>query len=263
MSGDVKEEAQRFISLFKQWIEQAAPLVSSASALASKSWQRYRASLFQGYVIGAVLIFLILAVLAKTVAYFTFDVLITREVQEFNVWWFDAIMDVLSWIGFGPQAWVISAVILLFMLLRGLKWETLVTFVSLIGSTLLGLAIKFLIDRPRPSADLVNVVSHLNDYSFPSGHVLYFTTFFGFLLFLVFTLLKPLWWRIVLMAILGGMIALIGASRIYEGHHWASDVIAAYLLGSLWLSLTIYIYRRGKTGSSTHLSAPEKSPAAT
>jgi membrane-associated phospholipid phosphatase len=70
--------------------------------------------------------------------------------------------------------------------------------------------------------------------------------FFGFLLFLAFTLLKSSWERTLLIIFFTGLIALVGISRIYEGEHWASDVLAAYLLGSLWLTLSIYGYRWGK-----------------
>lgn len=136
--------------------------------------------------------------------------------------------------------------VLLFLYASGLHWETVVAAVSLVGISALGTGIKLLVDRPRPTADLVNVLSQLKDYSFPSGHVLYFTTFFGFLLFLSFTLLKHSWWRTTLLIIFGGMVALIGLSRIYEGQHWASDVIGAYLLGSVWLGLSILVYRWGK-----------------
>lgn len=87
----------------------------------------------------------------------------------------------------------------------------------------------------------MNVINQLKDYSSSSGHVLFFTTFFGFLLLLVYTLLKPAWWRMELLFLLIGMGALIGPSRIYEGQHWASDVIGAYLLGGVWLALTILI----------------------
>jgi len=220
--------------------------IGSAGAIAGKSWRRYRASVFQLYLVGAVIIFVVLAFLARTIAYFTFDVTITRAVQTFNAAWFDALMSVLTWIGFAPQSWIISILVILFLFVSGLKWETLVTTLSLIGSSLLGLGIKLVVVRPRPSADLIRVMTQLNDYSFPSGHVLYFTTFFGFLLFLVYTLLKPSWWRTLLLVVLAAMVALIGISRIYEGQHWASDVLAAYLLGSIWLSLSILIYRWGK-----------------
>jgi undecaprenyl-diphosphatase len=141
---------------------------------------------------------------------------------------------------------VISFLILLFLYGSGLKRETVVTFASVVGISVLGFGIKLLVDRPRPGADLVYVISQLSDFSFPSGHVLYFTAFFGFLLFLVYTLLKHSWWRTLLLVILGGMVALIGLSRIYEGQHWASDVLAAYLLGSVWLAMSVYVYRRGR-----------------
>jgi undecaprenyl-diphosphatase len=94
---------------------------------------------------------------------------------------------------------------------------------------------------------LVHVVQQLNDPSFPSGHVLLYTAFFGFLLFLAYMLLKPSFSRTFLLVILGSLVALVGLSRIYLGNHWASDVTGAYLLGSLWLALSVAIYRWGKT----------------
>jgi membrane-associated phospholipid phosphatase len=221
-------------------------LITGAGAIVSKPWRRYRTNVFLGYMVLAVVVFSILAVLAKTAAYFTFDVTITHAVQTFNAGWFNALMYALSWIGFGPQAYVISVLVLLFLYASGLKWETVVSFVSLILSSAIGLGLKVLIDRQRPSPNLVNVISQLKDYSFPSGHVLYFTAFFGFLLFLAYTLFKHSWWRTLMLVILGGMVALIGLSRIYEGQHWASDVLAAYLLGSVWLGLSILVYRWGK-----------------
>jgi membrane-associated phospholipid phosphatase len=210
-------------------------------------WRRYRATIFQAYLSGAVVVFLAMAILAKTAAYFTFDVTITHAVQSWHGVGFAELMGALTWLGFAPQTYVISVGVIVFLFLRGLKWETAVTSASLVGSESLDLGVKTLVDRPRPSVDLVHVVNQLKDYSFPSGHVMYFTTFFGFLLFLTFALIKPSWWRTLLLVLLGGMVALIGLSRIYEGQHWASDVIGAYLLGSIWLSLTIVIYRWGKS----------------
>ena len=220
--------------------------IDAAGAVVEKPWRRYRAALFQTYLIGAVVAFVILAWLAKTVAYFTFDVTITRALQTYHWGWFDALMNTLTWIGFAPQAWIITLAVLLFLYASGLKWETVVASVSVVGSSALGLGLKVLIDRPRPSADLVTVLTQLKDFSFPSGHVLFFTTFFGFLLFLAYTLFKHSWWRTLLLVTLVGMIVLIGPSRIYVGQHWASDVVASYLLGSVWLALSVLIYRWGK-----------------
>ena len=115
---------------------------AKANAIVSKPTRHYRAWLFQGYLVGAVVVFIILAVFAKTVAYFTFDVTITQALQTFHPGWFDSLMYTLSWIGFTPQAWLISVMVILFLLVSGLKWETVMTTVSVIGSSLLVVGIK-------------------------------------------------------------------------------------------------------------------------
>jgi hypothetical protein len=107
-------------------------------------------------------VFVILAVLAKTVAYFTFDITVAQTVQSFHPGWFDALMRTLTWIGFTPQAWIISAVVIVFLFVSGLKWETAVATVSLIASSLLVVGIKILVDRPRPTAGLVHVFTQFN-----------------------------------------------------------------------------------------------------
>jgi membrane-associated phospholipid phosphatase len=246
MAKDVEAVKKQTVEAVQKPVNAWRENIAEGNAIAPKPARHYRAWVFQGYLVGAVVLFVILAFLAKTIAYFTFDVTITRALQTFHPGWFDGLMYSLSWIGFAPQAWIIAVIIIVFLFVSGLKWETVVTTVSLIGSSLLVTGLKVTVVRPRPTADLVNVLTQLKSYSFPSGHVVFFVTFGGFLLFLVYTLLKTSWWRTLLMFILGMMIALIGVSRIYEGQHWASDVLGAYLLGSVWLSLSILIYRWGK-----------------
>ena len=90
--------------------------------------------------------------------------------------------------------------------------------------------IKMQVLRPRPSKDLVRVFSHLEEASFPSGHVVHYVTFYGFLFYLVFTHLKQRWFRTALLTLLAGLILLVGPSRVYMGHHWPSDVGGAYLV---------------------------------
>jgi undecaprenyl-diphosphatase len=243
----VKAVKKKSVKAVKKPVSAWRQKILDAGVVVAKPWRRYRASIFQFYLIVAVVAFLILAVLAKTAAYFTFDVTITQELQKFKPGWFGDVMYALSWIGFAPQVDVISLAGILFLFVSGLKWETVVTFVSVVGISILGPVIKLLVNRPRPDADLVNVIAQLSDPSFPSGHVLFFTTFYGLLFFLAYTLIKHTWWRTLLLVIFGGIVALIGVSRIYEGQHWASDVIASYLLGSVWLTLTVYLYSWGKT----------------
>lgn len=192
-----KEASAAAVASIKKPVNAWRRLIGEAGAVVGKPWRRYRANLFIAYLIGATVFFLILAVLAKTVAYFTFDVTLTNAVQSFKPAWFNALMVGLTWMGFGPQAYIITLLILLFLFASGLKWEMVTALFSVIGSSLLGLGIKVLIDRPRPSADVVVVLNQLSDFSFPSGHVLFFTVFFGFMVFLAFTLLKRSWWRTI------------------------------------------------------------------
>ncbi len=218
-----------------------------AGAIAARPWRQYRAQIFQGYLVVAIILFAILAVLAHTVAYFTFDLFISRDLQLITVPGFDALMRFISWFGFPPQTYGVTLFLLVALWVSGLKWETVVAFISAVGISAIGFVIKAVVARPRPSSDLIHVLAQVKDFSFPSGHVLFYTAFFGFILFLAFTVLKPSWQRTLLMVVFGGLVALVGISRIYEGEHWASDVLAAYLLSSVWLAFILWFYRWGKS----------------
>jgi membrane-associated phospholipid phosphatase len=65
-----------------------------------------------------------------------------------------------------------------------------------------------------------------------------------------------------LLVALSLLIALMGPSRIYLGQHWFSDVMGAYLFGSLWLALTIRFYRWGKRRYFVHQPVAPAAPAA-
>ena len=217
-----------------------------------------RAALFQSYVLTASVVFVALAVTAHFIPYFSIDLTITRAMQTNHGAVADHLMRGVSWIGFPPQVVMIAAIVLLTLFASGLRWEAIggaFATCNFIPGTL----IKIIVMRPRPNADLVHVVSHISTAGFPSGHVLEITSFGGYLTFLAYTLLKPSWYRTAITSFLGLWILLMGPSRIYLGHHWFSDVMGAYLLGSLWLALTIKFYRWGKPRFfQTQPAAPEQ-----
>lgn len=215
-------------------------------AIASPRLRGYRSRIFQAYVLVAFLAFSALALLANTTPYFRVDLLFTKEIQTETFPLFGTILQWVSWFGYDIQSITIVALVTVFLAVFGLRWEATTALLTAVLSTAMAFLIKIAIRRPRPTADLVHVFQTLNSYSFPSGHTIFYTAFFGFLLFLAFTMLKHTWQRAIPSIILGSLILLVGPSRMYLGEHWGSDVLAGYLLGSLFLILAIQFYHWGK-----------------
>ncbi|HLX58919.1 MAG TPA: phosphatase PAP2 family protein [Ktedonobacteraceae bacterium] len=108
---------------------------------------------------------------------------------------------------------------------------------------------NILVNRPRPGSfrEHIHVFSHIPEKSFPSGHTEHDVAYYGFLLFLSFTPPVSTWryrWLLIPLQIYCVLdILIIGYSRILEGEHWLTDVLAGYLSGALWLLMCIFLYR--------------------
>ena len=96
-----------------------------------------------------------------------------------------------------------------------------------------GAGLKLLIDRPRPEYQLVGPV--YTDPSFPSGHALLAVMMGGLLVYLVGRSVKPTALRHAIQAALILVVIGMGASRVYMGLHWPSDVIGSYVFGAMAL----------------------------
>ena len=218
----------------------------------SRPRREYRTIAFQVALFSAIGAFAVLTLMVSSTPLFAFDIQITRALQVNSSSLFAGMMEWVSWPGFLPQSVLIPGLVALLLYRVGLRWEAVTALVAAFFPGLVSLLVKELIRRPRPTADLVDVFSVLDSYSFPSGHVMFYTGFFGFLWFVVFTLFKQSLWRTLLLIFLGSLIAFVGVSRIYLGHHWASDILGAFLLGGLTLALILQFYRWGKTRFFVH-----------
>jgi len=225
---------------------------AARAATAPAPIRRFRAVLFLVLLLIITAAFAVLTFLVKTTPSFPLDLQITLGIQSINIPVFGGLMTAVSWLGFSPQSVIITALIILLILGFGLQWEALAALIAALLSIGINVLVKDLIQRPRPAAALVHVLATLNDYSFPSGHVMFYTGFYGFIVFLSFTLLKPSLKRTLLLVFFGLLVLLVGVSRIYVGEHWASDVLGAYLLGTLTLVAFIQLYRWGKPRFFVH-----------
>lgn len=226
----------------------------------SRPKREYRTFLFQVALFSAIGAFVVLMFMVKTIPSFPIDLEIARALQSINSPIFAALMSLISWPGFSPQSFIISALIVLVIYTFGLQWEAITALVAALLPPLVNVIVKEYIRRPRPTVDLVHVFRILESYSFPSGHVMFYVGFFGFLWFLAYTLLKRSWRRTLLLIFLGTLIALVGVSRIYLGQHWPSDVLGAYLLGGLILVAILQFYRWGKKRLFVHQPVAAEQP---
>ena len=207
----------------------------------------YRVELVAAIAIGvAVVAFAVLALLARTTPYFWFDVPITLALQSVHWPPLATFLQAISWLGLPPQSNVIFGVLIVGLAVMGRRWEAAGLLVAAVGSIGLWYLVAPMVARPRPTADLVNVVGQISHGSFPSGHVTNLTAIFGYLCFLVYTALRPSWWRRLLLVLCATPVVTVGVARVYVGQHWPSDVLGGYLLGSIWLAVTIWLYRRAR-----------------
>jgi len=118
--------------------------------------------------------------------------------------------------------------------------------VASFGADLANVTLNGLVARPRPHNTSIHTVANLGLHSFPSGHVTHVIALYGFLLYLTVRLQHdhPKWTVLlwVVRAVCLYFIYFIGVSRVLEGEHWPSDVLASYLLGGLMLGIAIPLY---------------------
>jgi len=127
------------------------------------------------------------------------------------------------------------------------KPDALHVAIIAITSTVLLHTLKRVIGRERPALPLLE---ELTNYSFPSGHALSSFIFCAVLIWLTW---KGNWKRsvkIILCLFLLSWSLAIGVSRIVIRYHYASDVIAGFLMGFAWVILSFYIQR--KIGPRNH-----------
>lgn len=195
--------------------------------------------------IGALLVLTLvsfLTLLARLYTVLPIDVWVTQELQEHQWAAVARVMYAVSIFGYSPWSTLTVAVGTgLVGLLLGWRNGAYLLLIT-VGQGLANAAIKGIIGRPRPIDTLVEVFVPEHGFSFPSGHVMFYTVFFGFLLFLMLTRMAHSWLSWLLRAPLAALVVLVGPSRIILGSHWLSDVLAAYLLGILLLVLAIEVY---------------------
>src|SRR5579859_7859541 len=141
-----------------------------------------------------------------------------------------------------PAGAALAAIVGLLLLLR--RWlDAIVVFcfsgLADASNFLLGL----LVQRPRPDGHGIIVLQNVTATTgYPSGHVVHAIAFLGILIFVSLQTRRVAWLLWPLRALFVAVILLMGPSRLLEGEHWPTDVLAGAILGAFWLVLGIHAF---------------------
>jgi membrane-associated phospholipid phosphatase len=126
---------------------------------------------------------------------------------------------------------------------------------SVPACVLLNEVLKYLFHRPRPA--LEHPLVKLQTYSFPSGHAVAATVFYGFAAILLWSFVGSKVWRAVIGSVIVVVILMVSFSRVYLGVHYLTDVLAGMVEGVAWLSFVGMIVN-GHRSVTTETTLPPK-----
>lgn len=182
--------------------------------------------------------FVVTSVLAAANPYFPFDVPLERAIQGSlggSAPWFFSSVTALN----GTTQTLAGIVLLLVVVFLNPRAILFAVLASLTGP--IYFFVNGVVNRPRPSPQLVEVTEHLGGSSFPSGHATFAATYVTLLVLCVAG--KYMKRRGVTAAALVGALVVLAFSiaRIVTGGHWPSDVLGGLLLTAGWMSTLLSI----------------------
>lgn len=179
--------------------------------------------------------------------YFDWDLAVSVSVQALDAPWLLDLMGGVSLLGDGALVPALTVAAACAVLLALRAWRAAVVLVLLVAAgQAVKTSVKIVVDRPRPTATSKEVRSWRSareTQSFPSGHTTHYVVLFGFLFYLTWAQVRVAALRWPLLILFGGLVLLVGLSRVYLGAHWVSDVLGGYLLGGGLLAAGIACYR--------------------
>jgi membrane-associated phospholipid phosphatase len=194
------------------------------------------------YTYWAVVIGLVLSLIIIHFFLPNFDADMSRIIRADKGPVFAGLMGFISWWGQSYMMILPVFVAAGIFYLTSFKREAFFTL-SVFLADAINVGFKIAFGRTRPED--VNIFPKFQQASFPSGHVVHYVVFFGFILAVMLfnsRIKSPIR---LFVGLLCGFLALgVSVARVYLGTHWATDVLAAYVLGLILLGLILQRYLR-------------------
>nr|WP_272919901.1 phosphatase PAP2 family protein [Streptomyces sp. SID4948] len=113
-------------------------------------------------------------------------------------------------------------------------------------------AVMSVLARPRPA--VADWAASASGYAFPSGHTTTTALTAGLVVWSALRSGAPQFVVRAFLVVCAMWAALIGATRVYLGVHWPTDVIGGWLLAAAWLALTLPLLTRLVDNTILHRS---------
>jgi membrane-associated phospholipid phosphatase len=142
---------------------------------------------------------------------------------------------------FGSSEFALTLTVLVVLLLAARRhWHGALTLTVAVATTQAGVqVIKHLISRPRPGVGLIEAAG----FSFPSAHAATSVALYLTVAFIAARACRGV--TRIAIACTGLLLVLaVGASRVYLGAHYPTDVVAGYLAGGIFVAASWFVVTR-------------------
>jgi membrane protein DedA with SNARE-associated domain/membrane-associated phospholipid phosphatase len=164
---------------------------------------------------------------------------VTAWVIAHRTGWLTSVLQVLTWLGSTVVIIPAGLAVGLYFLIRHRDWRPLALLAAAVaGAGGLYNIVKPLVGRPRPGDAIW--IGHYSGAAFPSGHATQSVAFYA-MLAIVLSARPSIRRRAVLWSAATLVVLIVGASRIYLGAHWLTDVLAGYALGATWVAIVVVV----------------------
>jgi undecaprenyl-diphosphatase len=162
--------------------------------------------------------------------------------------WFEEAARDITALGGHVVLTIVTLATLAYLVMTRKSHAAVLVVAAVGGGMLLSTALKMGFERPRP--DLVPHVARVYTASFPSGHAMLSAVTYLTLGALLARVQPSRRLKAFLLGLAVSLTVLVGASRVYLGVHWPSDVLAGWCVGAAWASLcwfvALQLQRRGQ-----------------
>ena len=162
--------------------------------------------------------------------------------------WLEEMMRDFTALGSTGVLTLMALVITGFLAMTRKGYAALFVLGSVAGGALISQATKWAYARPRP--DLVPHGTEVFTASFPSGHSMMAAVVYLTLGALLARTQSGRRVKTYVLAVAVLLTVLVGASRVYLGVHWPTDVLAGWALGGMWALICLlvmgWLQARGK-----------------